>query len=131
MAILEAIHDSIGMVAPLTPGEGWQPSREQSSWFPAHDCLGQDQPSDLYPIFTSTYEIPHTASPRDLASSAIMGEMQSWPCQGRENSQEDIELLGLTSPQSGSFDGKSLALRGKDLRLAVLLYRSDSVDKSR
>jgi len=41
-------------------------------------------------------------------------------------------LLSLAlSLQSGSFDGKSLALRGKAMRLVVLLYRSDSVDKSR
>ena len=50
---------------------------------------------------------------------------------GAEYSQEETELLSLASPQLGSFDGKSLALRGKAVRLAVLLYRSDSVDKSR
>ena len=50
---------------------------------------------------------------------------------GKEYTQEDIELLTLASLQSGSFDGKPEALRGKAVRLAVLLYRSDSVNMSR
>jgi len=37
----------------------------------------------------------------------------------------------VSSPQTGSFDGKPMVLRDKAVRLAVLLYSSDSIDKSR
>ncbi|MDA0988441.1 MAG: hypothetical protein O2783_04800 [Chloroflexi bacterium] len=43
------------------------------------------------------------------------------------DNQTNNQVVSVASQQTGSFDAKAIFLRGKAVRLAVLLYQSESI----